>query len=72
MGKALRPRTKQADHCRHCLRKITAKDKKESKARYYEEPIGYLAWHEWAELMSKTYVQRECPGCGRFTLWEPK
>jgi hypothetical protein len=33
------------------------------------EPRGYVAWHEWAEEMSKTHVQKRCPGCGLFKIW---
>lgn len=35
-------------------------------------PSGYLAWHEWAEKMSKTHKQKRCPTCGLWTIWEPK
>jgi hypothetical protein len=34
-------------------------------------PFGYLAWHEWAEVMSRTHRQRPCPGCDRVSIWEP-
>ena len=34
-------------------------------------PDGYLAWHEWAERMSKTHDQRQCKGCGLWAVWEP-
>jgi len=41
--------------------------------RYYKnEPVGYVQWHEWAEKMSKNYVQEQCPGCGRFSIWRKK
>lgn len=36
------------------------------------QPDGYLHWHHWAEEMAKTHRQRECPGCGRYEIWEPK
>lgn len=36
------------------------------------QPEGYLAWHEWAEQMSKTHKQRKCPGCGLYQIWEPR
>jgi hypothetical protein len=32
-------------------------------------PNGYLAWHEWAEEMSKTHKQVKCEGCGRYSIW---
>lgn len=46
--------------CRHCG----------AKGRFYRsEPQDYVSWHEWAEKMSKTHHQEECPGCGRLTIW---
>ena len=36
---------------------------------YRDEPTGYVAWHEWAEKMSRTHKQHSCPKCGRFTVW---
>lgn len=35
-------------------------------------PEGYLQWHEWARLASKTHRQVTCPGCGSITVWLPK
>ena len=35
-------------------------------------PSGYVEWHLWAEKMGKTHKQRRCPGCGRYSIWEPK
>lgn len=35
-------------------------------------PPGYLAWHDWAEEMSKTHDQKRCPGCGLYAVWVPK
>lgn len=40
--------------------------------RHTPQPRGYLAWHEWAEEMSKTHVQERCPGCGLLHIWVPK
>lgn len=34
-------------------------------------PSGYLQWHEWAEKMDETHVQRRCPSCGLFKIWVP-
>lgn len=46
--------------CSHC----------ERVGRFYrDEPSGYVAWHEWAERMSKTHHQERCPECGRLTIW---
>lgn len=36
------------------------------------QPEGYIAWHSWAEGMSKTHEQRKCSGCDRYEIWEPK
>lgn len=36
---------------------------------YRDEPSDYVAWHEWAEKMSKNHHQEQCPDCGRFTIW---
>lgn len=36
------------------------------------QPVGYLAWHAWADRMSKTHRQLRCPGCDSLTIWEPK
>lgn len=36
------------------------------------QPAGYLAWHEWAEEMSKTHKQKRCPGCRLLQIWVPK
>jgi hypothetical protein len=35
-------------------------------------PIGYLAWHEWAESMAPTHRPRLCTGCGKYAIWESK
>jgi len=35
-------------------------------------PQGYVAHSEWADLMMETHTQRECRGCGRWMVWEPK
>ena len=35
-------------------------------------PEGYMAWHSWAERMSKTHRQFRCPHCGLFEVWKPK
>lgn len=47
--------------CRHCGRKGRG---------YRNEPAGYVAWFDWAGLMTrKGYVQERCPGCKRFSVW---
>lgn len=35
-------------------------------------PSGYLAWHQWAERMSETHDQKQCPGCDLWVIWTPK
>lgn len=34
-------------------------------------PTGYVAWHEWAEAMSRTHRQRLCSECRGRVIWEP-
>lgn len=34
-------------------------------------PVRYVAWHDWAEAMSRTHKQRRCRGCGLLSIWEP-
>lgn len=38
----------------------------------YNPPPGYLAAHEWAERMMQAHEQRQCPGCGLWTIWVRK
>lgn len=35
-------------------------------------PDGYLAWHEWAQRMSKTHQQIRCDECELWAIWVPK
>lgn len=35
-------------------------------------PVGYGAWHEWAETMMKTHTQQRCAECGYWTICVPK
>lgn len=35
-------------------------------------PTGYLAWHEWADKMSKTHRNKRCATCGFWVVWVPK
>jgi predicted RNA-binding Zn-ribbon protein involved in translation (DUF1610 family) len=46
--------------CPHCGRKGRG---------YRKEPLGYVAWHVWAEKLGRTHRQERCPGCGRFSVW---
>ncbi|HEY3259615.1 MAG TPA: hypothetical protein VGJ95_04990 [Pseudonocardiaceae bacterium] len=40
-------------------------------ALHTPQPAGYSEWFDWAERMSRTHDQVRCPGCGRFSIWEP-
>jgi hypothetical protein len=44
----------------------------QSELHYPDEPSGYLERHAWAEEMTKTHVQRRCPGCGMWRVWEER
>jgi hypothetical protein len=35
-------------------------------------PAGYTAHLEWQSQMAGTHVQRQCAGCGLWSVWEPK
>jgi hypothetical protein len=35
-------------------------------------PEGYMQWHFWAEEMSKTHQQIQCPSCGLWAIWIKK
>jgi hypothetical protein len=35
-------------------------------------PAAYIAHSDWADLMMKTHTQRQCRGCKRWYVWEPK
>lgn len=37
-----------------------------------EHPNGYIEFDEWAEEMQKTHVQKRCPSCGFYVIWEKK
>jgi hypothetical protein len=37
-----------------------------------KQPEGYIAWHEWADKMSKTHRQEKCPCCGLWKIWVKK
>jgi hypothetical protein len=56
--------------------RITATEREAcpNKAEHYPEPPGlsYTGWDEWARTMSKTHVQRRCPGCNLFVIWVPR
>lgn len=36
------------------------------------QPDGYHEWYSWAEKMSETHDQRQCRGCGLWSIWVPK
>lgn len=33
---------------------------------------GYVATAGWADQMLETHDQLQCPGCGRWLIWEPR
>lgn len=35
-------------------------------------PIGYLAWHNWAQVKRRTHKQRKCGKCGLYKIWVKK
>jgi len=37
----------------------------------YVQPDGYIAASDWADRMLVDHDQRQCPGCGRWTIWTP-
>ena len=39
------------------------------RGNHTPEPRGYLAWHEWAEGMSRTHLQARCKGCVLLKVW---
>lgn len=43
-----------------------------NKDHHTPHPEGYLQWHEWANKMSETHEQKQCPSCGLWAIWEPK
>ena len=38
----------------------------------HRSPSNYVQALEWQEFMAETHVQRQCPGCGLSTIWEPR
>lgn len=41
-------------------------------ADHTPSPERYLAWHEWADKMTKTHKQIQCPECQMWMIWIPK
>lgn len=37
-----------------------------------DEPQGYVAWHEWAEVKSRSHVQSRCSACGKYAVWHER
>lgn len=42
------------------------------ECQHTPQPEGYREWHAWAERMSKTHRQVQCPNCGKWSIWLPK
>lgn len=36
------------------------------------EPRDDIAWHQWAEGMSRTHRQTRCRGCELWCVWVPR
>lgn len=49
--------------------KMAAKQPCPQVETHTKAPIGYVAWHEWAALMTQTHRCRRCRGCGLFKRW---
>ncbi len=41
-------------------------------AEHTPRPDGFLAWHAWAERMSRTHRQTRCKGCDLYKIWVPR
>jgi hypothetical protein len=50
----------------------TEVERRVDKCVHTPQPEGYLEWHEWARLASKTHSQIRCKCCGRWGIWLPK
>lgn len=37
----------------------------------YLPPRGYVATSDWADMMLRDHEQRQCAGCGRWSVWVP-
>ena len=57
---------------RHIIEDELARQNSPCIRLHTECPRGYVAWHEWAEEMSETLVQEQCPGCGLWAIWTLK
>lgn len=42
-----------------------------NEPEHTEAPTGYVEWHDWAEEMSKTHKQTQCPTCQLWVVWIP-
>lgn len=56
---------------RRCIR-IDTRPGCDPRCGEYEGPTGYVNRAEWAEEMLTTHDQLQCPGCGLWTIWQPK
>lgn len=36
------------------------------------EPTDYAAWDRWAAKKAKTHIQRRCPTCKLWLIWEKR
>lgn len=46
--------------------------KQMSCKKHTPSPSGYIQWHCWAEIKSKTHRQIKCDECGLYKIWVKK
>lgn len=44
----------------------------ETGCRHTKSPDGYVSYHDWTEMKSKTHKQIRCPVCGLWAVWVKK
>lgn len=64
--------TKPDNPDRRCTVFVEREPDCDPRCRENREPTGYVEKAEWAEHMSRTHEQRQCPGCGLWTIWEQR
>jgi hypothetical protein len=55
-----------------CIRFGPVRPGCDPRCEQYQQPTGYVEASEWAEYMLQNHDQRQCPGCGKWTIWEPR
>lgn len=64
--------TKPNNPDRRCIRFGPPRPDCDPRCEEFQQPTGYVAASEWAEYMLQTHDQKQCPGCGKWTIWEPR